>query len=254
MTKIISIVSGKGGVGKTMVTANLGIALVEIGKDVTLIDGNLTTPNLGLHLGIPSFPTTLHDVLKGKVDIMDAVYEHDSGLKIVPAGLSVEHLKGIDPRRLSQALLGLFGSTEIILIDAAAGIGREALSAIENSDEVLIVTNPELPAVLDALKIYKITEEIGVEVRGIVLNRISRKKHEMKEEEITNLIELPILARIKEDEDIKRAIEQRLPIIQYKSNSYNSFEFRKLARIIAGIPIENLNIPWYKRIFLRPFF
>ncbi|MBU5678963.1 MAG: cell division ATPase MinD [Candidatus Aenigmatarchaeota archaeon] len=254
MTKIITIVSGKGGVGKTMVTANLGMALLEIGKDVTLIDGNLTTPNLGLHLGIPSFPNTLHDVLKGKVEIMDAVYEHDSGLKIVPAGLSVEHLKGIDPRRLSQVLLGLFGSTDIILIDAAAGIGREALAAIENSDEVLIVTNPELPAILDALKIHKITEEMGIETRGIVLNRISRKKHEMREEEITSLIELPILARIMEDENIKKAINQRLSIIQYKPYSYNSYEFRKLARIISGIPISNLNIPWYRRIFSKYFF
>lgn len=254
MTKIITLVSGKGGVGKTTVTANLGIALVEIGKDVTLIDGNLTTPNLSLHLGIPSFPNTLHDVLKGRVEIIDAVYEHDSGLKIVPAGLSVEHLKGIDPRRLSQALLGLFGSTEIILIDAAAGIGREAIAAIENSDELLLVTNPELPAVLDALKVYKIAEDLGIETRGVVLNRISGKRHEMREEEVTNLLGLPILAKIMEDEDIKRAINQRLPIIQYKPNSYNSYEFRKLARIVAGMPINDLNIPWYRRIFSRFFF
>lgn len=254
MTKIITVASGKGGVGKTMIAANLGVALVEIGKDVTLIDGNITTPNLGFHLGIPSFPTTLHDVLKGRVEIIDAVYEHDSGLKIVPAGLSVDHLKGIDPRRLSQALLGLFGTTDIILIDAAAGIGREALAAIENSDEVLIVTNPELPAVLDALKINKIIEDIGVETIGVVLNRISRKKHEMREEDITRLLDLPILARIMEDENIKKAINQRVPIVHYKPYSYNSYEFRKLARIIVGMPIENLNIPWYRRLFLRHLF
>lgn len=253
MTKIITLVSGKGGVGKTTITANLGIALVEIGKDVTLIDGNLTTPNLSLHLGAISFPNTLHDVIKGKVEIMDAVYEHDSGLKIIPAGLSVEHLKGIDPRRLSQALLGLFGSTDIILIDGPAGIGREALATIENSDETILVTNPELPAVLDALKIYKIANEIGVETRGVVLNRISRKKHEMREEEISNMIDLPILARIMEDEDIKKSINQRIPMIQYKPHSYNSNEFRKLAGIIAGINY-NLNIPWYRRIFSRFLF
>lgn len=251
MTKIITLASGKGGVGKTFITANLGIALAELGKDVTLIDGNITTPNLGLHLGLPPFPKTLHDVLKGKAEIIDAVYEHDSGLKVVPAGLSIHHLKGIDPRRLSQALLGLFGSTDIILIDAAAGIGREALAAIENSDELLVVTNPEFTAVLDALKIYKIAEEIGIETRGVVLNRISRKKHEMMEEEIINILDLPILAKIMEDEDIKRSIRDRIPIIKYKPYSYNSIEIRKLARIIAGLQTDNLNIPWYRRIFSK---
>jgi septum site-determining protein MinD len=63
MTRVITVLSGKGGVGKTFVTANLGVTLAEMGKDVTILDGNLTTPNLGLHLGIPIFPRTIHDVL-----------------------------------------------------------------------------------------------------------------------------------------------------------------------------------------------
>ena len=250
MTKIISLVSGKGGVGKTTVVANLGLALLELGKDVTLIDGNITTPNLGFHLGLPTFPKTLHDVLKGNAEVFDVVYEHDSGLKIVPAGLSIEHLKNLDPRRFSQVLLGLFGSTEIILIDAAAGIGREALAAIENSDEILIVTNPELPAVLDALKVYKIAEKVGVESRGIVLNRVTKKKYEMRDEEITNLIELPILAKIMEDETIKKSIAEQIPIVKYKPYSYNSIQFRKLARLLVGEnPEVEIQIPWYRRIF-----
>ena len=68
MTRIISIVAGKGGVGKTFLTSNLAIALTELGKDVIAIDSNLTTPNLGIHLGIPLYPVTLQDVIKTKAD------------------------------------------------------------------------------------------------------------------------------------------------------------------------------------------
>ena len=70
MTRIIACASGKGGVGKTTFVANLGVALAELGKDVIAVDTNLTTPNLGLHLGVPLYPTTLHDVLKGKASML----------------------------------------------------------------------------------------------------------------------------------------------------------------------------------------
>ncbi|HLD41440.1 MAG TPA: P-loop NTPase, partial [archaeon] len=79
MTTVVSIVSGKGGVGKTTTTLNLAAALAERNHYVTAVDGNLTTPNIGLHLGIQLFPTTLHDVLQGKTDITKAVYIHESG-------------------------------------------------------------------------------------------------------------------------------------------------------------------------------
>ena len=134
MTRIIVCASGKGGVGKTTLVANLGLALMKHSKDVIVVDANLTTPNLGLHLGIPLYPTTLHDVVKGKADIKDAIYEHESGLRIIPAGISINDLRGADPKELPNAFLGLLGATDIILVDAAAGLGRETLSALEAAD------------------------------------------------------------------------------------------------------------------------
>jgi septum site-determining protein MinD len=246
MTRVISVVSGKGGVGKTTIVANLGVVLAEMGVDTTVIDCNLTTPNLGFHLGMPIFPKNLHDVLKGKEKISDAIYEHDSGLKIIPAGLGIDDLKGIDPRRLSNALLGLYGTTDIVIIDAAAGLGREAVSAIENSDELLIVTNPELPAVLDSLKAYKLAESIGIKSFGVVLNRISGKRYELNEYEISNLIELPIVAKIREDENIRKSIAMRIPIVKYKPYSKTSYEIKMLAAKISGKTFKP-EIPWYRR-------
>ncbi|MEM7827082.1 MAG: cell division ATPase MinD [Candidatus Aenigmatarchaeota archaeon] len=248
MTRIISVISGKGGTGKTMITANLGIALAEMGKDVTIVDGNLTTPNLGLHLGIPLFPKSLHDVLKGRAKIKDAIYEHDSGLKIVPAGIGLNDLKGINIRNFSNILLGLLGNTDFVILDGAAGLGREAIAAMENSDEVLLITNPELPAVLDAMKAAKIAEEVGANVLGVVINRITNKKHELTDKEIRDLLDLPIIAKISEDEDIRKSITMKIPIIKYKPNSSNSIELRMLASFIAGESFE-YSLPWYKRIF-----
>lgn len=82
MTRIISVLSGKGGVGKTTLVSNLGASLVKRGKNVIIIDGNVTAPNLSLHLGIPFYPITLHDVLKNKVPIESAIFHHESGLKL----------------------------------------------------------------------------------------------------------------------------------------------------------------------------
>ena len=129
MAKIISVISGKGGVGKTTTVSNLGAALVSKGKEVIVIDGNVTTPNLSLHLGIPFYPLTLHDVLKKKIPITSAIYEHPSGLKIIPASLSVDAMKGVSMEKMENALWSLLGSADIILVDSAAGLGREAMSS-----------------------------------------------------------------------------------------------------------------------------
>jgi len=100
MAKIITITSGKGGVGKTTTAINLGAALNSFGKDVVILDANLTTPNVGLHLGAPIVPVSLNHVLLGKADLEDAIYEHESGTKIIPSSLSVKELKRLNHRKL----------------------------------------------------------------------------------------------------------------------------------------------------------
>jgi septum site-determining protein MinD len=94
--RVISILSGKGGVGKTTTVANLGLALSMVfNKKVVLLDGNSTTPDLGLHLGMYSFPHTLEDVLMGKVSITEALYHHPQGISILPPPCP------LTPRRLT---------------------------------------------------------------------------------------------------------------------------------------------------------
>src|SRR3989344_7495282 len=100
MSKFILITSGKGGVGKTTAAVNLATAMNYFDEDVTLVDVNLTTPNVGLHLGAPVVPVTLNHVLSGKADLVDAIYEHESGAKVIPASLSIKDLESADTKDL----------------------------------------------------------------------------------------------------------------------------------------------------------
>jgi septum site-determining protein MinD len=246
MTRILACASGKGGTGKTMLTANLGVALAELGKNVVILDSNLTTPNLGLHMGLPLYPVTLHDVLKGKANVNDAIYEHESGLQIIPAGISLKDLKGVDSRDLPNVLLDLLGKTEFIIIDSAAGLGKEALAAMESADELILVTTPELPAVTDALKAAKLAEQIGTKVSGLVINRVAGKGHELRTEDIVSMLDTELLAEIPEDIAVQESIAKKIPVLQHRPRSPASMEIRRLAHRLVG---KEFRRPWYHRLF-----
>ncbi len=249
MTRIVACVSGKGGAGKTTIVANLGVALAKMGRDVVVLDANLTTPNLGLHLGVPLYPVTLHDVLKGRASIKDAIYRHETGLKIIPAGIGLKDLKGVDARDLPTALLDLLGNTEIVLIDAAAGLGREALAAVEAADELLLITNPDLPSVTDALKASKLAEQLGTKVLGLVINKKSGRQYEMKTEQIAGMLDnMEVLAEIPEDMAVPIALSMRVPVVHYNQKSLAGSEMRKLAARLVGLEIIEEK-PWHHKFF-----
>jgi septum site-determining protein MinD len=251
MAKIISVISGKGGVGKTTTVSNLGAALASKGKNVILIDGNITTPNLSLHLGIPFYPITLHDVLKRKIPVEAAIYEHPSGMKVIPASLSSEEIKNVNIEKLEGVLLNLLGSADIIIVDSAAGLGKEALTAMKLADELIVVTNPELPAVTDALKTIKVAEENGKKVLGVVLNRFKGKKHEMSVSEIKSMLSVPFLTIVPEDHHVPLSIKNRRPVVHHKPNSKASKAFKILASRVIGEPIvEEIEKEksWFERL------
>lgn len=248
MTIKVGILSGKGGVGKTSTAVNMAAAMSYFGRDVVVIDGNLSTPNLGLHLGVPVVPITLHDVLKGKNALMDSVYLHHTGLKIVPAGLSLDDLRDVTPERLKKALPTLEGLTDVILVDGSAGLGRECLSVIQAVDELIIVTNPELPAVTDALKTIRLAEEMGKKVRGIILTKTG-KEHDIPLENIESLLEKPILGVIPHDKSVRQSLIRREPVVFAYPKSKSSIAYKKVAADLVGVEYNEKVPGFFGRIF-----
>ncbi len=238
MTRLICVSSGKGGVGKTTVTSNLGAALTKFGADTVVLDANLTNPNLGFHIGIPLYPKTLHDVLKGEAHITEAMYIHDSGLRVVPAGLSVEDLRDTTPENLSDVLLDTIGEPDFVLVDSAAGLGNESLNAIEASDEVLIVTNPNLPAVTDALKTVNVAEEAGTDITGVVLNMVKEHDAELNTEEVESMIGHNVIMELPHHQKVEEALAVKKPVVHHEPEHHVSERFKGIAAEVSGVDYE----------------
>ncbi len=205
MAKVYAIISGKGGVGKTTTAINLGICLNHLGKKVIIMDGNLTTPNVGIHLGAPIVPITLNHVLKGEAKIEDAIYEHESGTKIMPASLSLKETKKINYNKLPEITKKLKKIINHILIDSSAGLGEETKSVIACADEIIIVTNPEIAAVTDALKTIKLSQEMKKPIKGVIITRYRGERKEMSVPNIKDMLESEILGIVPEDEAVRES-------------------------------------------------
>lgn len=214
MGKIYVITSGKGGTGKTTTAINLAAALNKFKNDVIVVDTNLTTPNLSLYLGAPIVPISLTHVLQGKAEIEDAIYEHHSGIKVVPSSLSLKDLSKIDHDMLYEVSKKLKKASDHVLFDSAAGLTKEALLPIHTSDRVIVIVNPNILSVTDALKTIKIAEDAGKKIEGAIINRVTYDKSEMTIDEIKEMLEVPIIGIIPEDISISRALAKRNSVIE----------------------------------------
>lgn len=235
-TRFIGVISGKGGVGKTTVVANLGAALAsKFKKDVVIIDCNLTTSHLSVSLGMYYSPVTLNNVLRGEREIEEAMYDHPSGMKIIPASLHLKELMGVDIIKLKDYVKKLDGKADIVILDAPPGLGREAYAAIHASDEVIFVTNPNMPATTDIIKCKEIIKEIGKKPIGVVLNMVNRKNYELTKREVEIITELDIISIISTDKSIPESLARKVPVVLYKPKSSSSKEFVRLAAWLLGI-------------------
>lgn len=239
MSKIIVIISGKGGVGKTTSAINLGAAINYFGKDVVVIDCNLSTPNVGIHLGSPEVPVTLNQVISKKADLFEAVYEHKSGLKIIPASLSIKELKKTNTEKMKDLKKEFSELAEYIIIDSAAGLGNEALSAMDLADELIIITNPEMPAITDALKTIKIAEEMKKSVMGTIVTRVKKNNFEMKPEIVKEMLEVQILGMIPEDISLQKSLNQKDAVVHLHPKSKPSRAYKEIAAAITGAEYDS---------------
>ena len=234
MTRIITVASGKGGVGKTTFVSSLATALAGFKKSVIAVDGNLTTANLGLHLGIPLYPVTLQDVLNGEARLNDAMYYHQAGFTVLPADISLKKLRLADSHELVDIFYKLVGGCDFVLVDSAAGLGKEALVAVEAADELITITNPELPALTDALKLGNLADKYETHNLGVVVNRVKNKKYEFSLPAVEDFLEMTVLGKIPEDPEVPKAISKKQPVVAYSPKSRASQHIMSIAAQIIG--------------------
>ena len=251
MSKLITITSGKGGVGKTTTAINLAAALNSFGKETVIVDANLTTPNVGLHLGAPIVPVSLNHVLLGKAKVADAIYEHESGTKIIPSSLSISELRRINHSKLKEVGRKLKKMADFVIYDSAAGLGQEAIAAMESADEIVIVTNPEIPAVTDALKAAKLSEQLGKNIRGVIVTRVRNNKNEMPIENIEEMLELPVIGIIPEDRRFQQSLVMKDALVHTFPRSKAAIAYKRIAAKLAGNNHFNEKATFFDKLFGR---
>ena len=239
---VASVSSSKGGSGKSTTSMNLGVSLAKLGRDVTIIDTNLSTPYLSMYLGAPNVPVTLHNVLKGEAKLSEAIYRHESGAKIIPGSVSMKDIGNLNLEDLKHHLLEL--DSDVTILDGAPGLDREAQASIKLADEVLVVTTPELPSVAQSLKTIKFAQKHNKQVTGVVLTRAGHDL-DLKIRNIQSILEHPIIGVIPEDPYVKRALVKREPVCHVFPNAPSSQAYHKLAMYLTGhaeevrVPLDN---------------
>lgn len=233
-TRIIGVLSGKGGVGKSTVAANLGASLARLKKDVVIIDCNLASSHLSLSLGMYYCPATLNNVLRGEKSISESMYEHSSGMKIVPASIHLREIDGVDIANLKDVIKDLNGKVDFIFLDASPGLGRETYAVINASQEIVLVMHPNMPSVADVIRCREIIKDVKKKPLGLLLNMVNSKHYELNKNEIESLTEMPVIASVPQDENIPKGLASKKPVVLFRPLSKSSKEFKRLAGWMIG--------------------
>ncbi|MGY4884663.1 MAG: AAA family ATPase [Nanobdellota archaeon] len=227
----IGIVSLKGGVGKTTAVISLGSAIASFGKKVLLVDGNISSPNLGLHLEIVEPEVSLQDVLEKKANPSDAIHKLDK-FDIMPASIFQDYKANLFS--MKEKLRYLKRGYDYILIDSSPSLDNETLSAMIASDEILVVTTPDHPTLSTTLKALKLAKQRGTPISGLILNKVHNKKFEIPLQNVESTLEIPVMAVIPHDINFLRALANFKPSTEYKPHSEASEEYKKLAATLIG--------------------
>ena len=236
MTQKIAIISGKGGVGKTTITANLGTLLSLRGINCEVVDANIGVPNLGIHLNAPKIQYEIRDVLLGKANLGDAGFQNEDGLKILSANIAKrpQH-KNLTLTNLSNILS--HSKTDYVIMDSPPGVNQESDEVFNACDSLIIITTPDLPAVTASIELIENARNHNKKITGLVINRVAGKPYELNPSEIAKRCNINILGIIPEDALIPESIALRIPLVKYAPNSKAAIAFQDVATLVQDKPL-----------------
>ncbi len=260
MGKVIVVTSGKGGVGKTTTTANLGTGLALAGKKVVVIDADIGLRNLDVILGLENrIVYNLVDIVEGTCRPKQAMIKDKKlgGLFLIPAAQTRDK-SAVTPEQMKELTAKLKEEFDYVLIDCPAGIEQGFKNAIAGADEAYVVTTPEVSAVRDADRIIGMLEAAEVPLTRLVINRIKQemvlKGEMMGIDDVVEILAIDLLGIIPDDGEIVVASNKGEPVI-YNNKSFAGQAYRNITDRIEGkdVPLMNLNdqVSVWTRLFSR---
>jgi septum site-determining protein MinD len=247
-SKVIVVTSGKGGVGKTTISANIGTSLALLGYDVCLIDADIGLKNLDLVLGLENrIVYTILDVVKGGKSPLEAVVKHKQIKKLnLLASSQIANKDLISPDDMKMIINELSKHFDYIIVDSPAGIERGFKNAVVAAQHAIVVTTPELTAISDADRVIGLleNEKFNEDRISLIVNRVKlhmvNKNEMLSPEDIRNGLAVDLLGVIPDSEEIIIATNKGIPIT-LEDDSKVSNIFMNIAQRIAGKenPIEN---------------
>jgi septum site-determining protein MinD len=245
--KVITVTSGKGGVGKTTATANIGAAMAANGHKVVCIDADIGLRNLDVVLGLENrIVYDLVDVVEGRCRLRQAMIRDKRlpELYLIPAAQTRDK-SAVSPSDMVRLCNELREEHDYVLIDSPAGIERGFRNALAPADVVVVITNPEISAVRDADRIIGLVESEEKGPAQLVLNRIKpamvRRGEMLSTEDVLELLAVELLGLVPDDEVVVVSTNRGLPVaLDGKSKAGQAF--RNIARRLNGEQVSFMNL------------
>lgn len=246
MSEVIVITSGKGGVGKTTTTANIGTGLAQLGKRVVLIDTDIGLRNLDVVLGLENrIVYNLVDVVEGICRYRQALIKDKNypNLYLLPSA-QIKDKTAVTPMQMIKLVEELKYDFDYVLLDCPAGIEQGFQNAIAAADRALIVTTPEVSAIRDADRIIGLLEANGISNMNLIVNRIRMdmvKRGEMMSiEDVVEILAVDLIGAIPDDENIVISTNQGQPLVG--TDSLAGKAYSNICKRVIGEEVDFLNL------------
>lgn len=260
MGKAIVVTSGKGGVGKTTSTANIGTALALQSKKVCLVDMDIGLRNLDVILGLENrIIYDIIDVVEGRAKLHQAIIKDkrfNDQLFLLPAAQHADK-NAINEEQMIELVGELKKDYDYVLIDCPAGIEQGFKNSIAAADDAILVTTPEISAIRDADRIIGLIEQTAIQAPKLIINRIRKSMMQngdvMDIDEITRHLSVELLGIVFEDDEVVRSSNKGNPVVLDPSH-VASQGYRNIARRLLGDTVPLMTLKEEKRSFWKKLF